>query len=79
MTNTAIILLAAGFSHRMGSVNKLLLPFDGVALLRRTAEMLASLPHVSVNVVWVMTHKRLSKLLQVLTLSTPSIQTMQRA
>ena len=31
MTNTAIILLAAGFSHRMGSVNKLLLPFDGVA------------------------------------------------
>ena len=51
MTNTAIILLAAGFSHRMGSVNKLLLPFDGVALLRRTTEMLASLPHVSVNVV----------------------------
>ena len=51
MADTAVILLAAGFSHRMGSVNKLLLPIDGIALLRRTAEMLAALPHVSVNVV----------------------------
>ena len=51
MADIAVILLAAGFSHRMGSVNKLLLPIDGIALLRRTAEMLASLPNVSVNVV----------------------------
>ena len=51
MADIVVILLAAGFSHRMGSVNKLLLPIDGIALLRRTAEMLAALPHVSVNVV----------------------------
>ena len=51
MADIAVILLAAGYSHRMGSVNKLLLPIDGIALLRRTAEMLASLPNVSVNVV----------------------------
>ena len=51
MADTTVILLAAGFSRRMGSVNKLLLPIDGVALLRRTAEMLASLPQVRVTVV----------------------------
>ena len=51
MADIVVILLAAGFSHRMGTVNKLLLPIDGIALLRRTAEMLASLPNVSVNVV----------------------------
>jgi xanthine dehydrogenase accessory factor len=34
------ILLAAGESRRMGGVNKLLLPIDGVTLVRRTAETL---------------------------------------
>ena len=51
MADIAVILLAAGFSHRMGGVNKLLLPIDGIALLRRTAEMLASLPNANVTVV----------------------------
>ena len=51
MADIAVILLAAGFSHRMGSANKLLLQIDGIALVRRTAEMLASLPQASVTVV----------------------------
>lgn len=34
------MLLAAGESRRMGSINKLTLPVGGKALLRRTAEML---------------------------------------
>lgn len=37
MTNCAAILLAAGESRRMGAVNKLALPINGVPLLRRTA------------------------------------------
>ena len=51
MVDIAVILLAAGFSHRMGGVNKLLLQIDGITLLRRTAEMLVSLPQVSVTAV----------------------------
>ena len=51
MADFAAILLAAGFSHRMGRANKLLLEIDGVALLRRTAEMLVSVPGVRVTAV----------------------------
>ena len=51
MADVAAILLAAGFSHRMGRANKLLLEIDGVALLRRTAEMLISVPGVRVTAV----------------------------
>lgn len=32
-----VVLLAAGLSKRMGDENKLLLPFDGVPLVRHTA------------------------------------------
>jgi molybdenum cofactor cytidylyltransferase len=38
--HVSAILLAAGESRRMGGVNKLLLPIDGVPLVRRTAETL---------------------------------------
>ena len=51
MADVAAILLAAGFSHRMGPANKLLLEINGVALLRRTAEMLVSIPGVKVTAV----------------------------
>ena len=51
MADVAAILLAAGFSHRMGRANKLLLEIDGVALLRRTAEILVSVPAVRVTAV----------------------------
>ena len=51
MADVAAILLAAGFSHRMGRANKLLLEIGGVALLRRTAEMLVSVPGVRVTAV----------------------------
>ena len=51
MADVAAILLAAGFSQRMGRANKLLLEIDGVALLRRTAEMLVSVPGVRVTAV----------------------------
>ncbi len=51
MADVAAILLAAGFSQRMGRTNKLLLEIDGVALLRRTAEMLISVPGVRVTAV----------------------------
>ena len=37
MTRVSAILLAAGESRRMGMLNKLALPVDGVPLLRRTA------------------------------------------
>ena len=51
MADVAAILLAAGFSHRMGRANKLSLEIDGVALLRRTAEILVSVPGVRVTAV----------------------------
>ena len=51
MADVAAILLAAGFSHRMGRANKLLLEIDGVALLRRIAEILVSVPAVRVTAV----------------------------
>ena len=51
MADVVAILLAAGFSQRMGRANKLLLEIDGVALLRRTAEMLVSVPGVRVTAV----------------------------
>ena len=51
MADLAVILLAAGESRRMGSKNKLLLEFDGEALLRRSARMLAALPGADVTVV----------------------------
>ena len=51
MTDLAVILLAAGESRRMGSTNKLLLEFDGEALLRRSARMLAAQPGADVTVV----------------------------
>jgi xanthine dehydrogenase accessory factor len=38
--HVSAILLAAGESRRMGGANKLLLPIDGVPLVRRTAETL---------------------------------------
>ena len=36
------LLLAAGLSRRMGDINKLLLPVDGTAMVRRTADTLLS-------------------------------------
>ncbi|MCY6379160.1 nucleotidyltransferase family protein [Hoeflea prorocentri] len=38
MTNIDVVLLAAGLSRRMGDENKLLLPFEGVPLVRHTAQ-----------------------------------------
>ena len=38
MTETTAILLAAGLSRRMGAQNKLLLPIDGVPMIRRVAQ-----------------------------------------
>lgn len=38
----SVVLLAAGESRRMGELNKLLLPVDGVPLLRRTSMMLCN-------------------------------------
>lgn len=40
MTRISTILLAAGESQRMGSVNKLMLPIGGVPLLRYSAQVL---------------------------------------
>ena len=40
MNDVSAVLLAAGESRRMGEVNKLLLPVDGVPLVRRTAQIL---------------------------------------
>jgi molybdenum cofactor cytidylyltransferase len=45
------VLLAAGESRRMGSINKLTLPIDGKPLLRRTAETLARADLVELVVV----------------------------
>ncbi|SNZ20317.1 nucleotidyltransferase family protein [Cohaesibacter gelatinilyticus] len=42
-SNFEVILLAAGLSRRMGSVNKLLLPIRDEALVRRTASLYCSL------------------------------------
>lgn len=38
-----VVVLAAGLSERMGKVNKLLLPVDGVPLVRRTSELYVGL------------------------------------
>ena len=78
MTNTAIILLAADFRIAwVVSINYCCLLM--VSLCYVAAEMLASLPHVSVNVVLGHDSQKTVKLLRVLTLPSPSIQTMQRA
>jgi molybdenum cofactor cytidylyltransferase len=37
-SNTSAIILAAGLSRRMGSINKLLIPIDGKPMVRRTVE-----------------------------------------
>ena len=42
MARVSAILLAAGESRRMGEVNKLTLPIDGVPMVRRMVEMLLS-------------------------------------
>jgi len=39
-TKISAIVLAAGESRRMGEINKLQLPIDGVPLLRRSVETL---------------------------------------
>lgn len=51
MTTCAAILLAAGESRRMGAVNKLALPINGLPLLRRTALLLLELELTEVVVV----------------------------
>lgn len=51
MTTCAAILLAAGESRRMGAVNKLTLPINGVPLLRRTTLMLLELELTEIVVV----------------------------
>lgn len=51
MKTVSAILLAAGESKRMGEVNKLMLPVDGVSLLRRTAQALLNADLVEVVVV----------------------------
>lgn len=38
MDRRAAIILAAGLSRRMGNINKLLIPVDGVAMIRRSVE-----------------------------------------
>lgn len=42
LKSVSVVLLAAGESRRMGELNKLTLPVDGVPLLRRTAMMLCN-------------------------------------
>lgn len=42
MSSVSAIVLAAGSSQRMGSVNKLLLPYDGRPLVRHVAETIAA-------------------------------------
>jgi len=42
LKRVSVVLLAAGESRRMGELNKLTLPVDGVALLRRMAMMLCN-------------------------------------
>ena len=37
-SNTSAIILAAGLSKRMGTINKLLIPIDGKSMVRRTVE-----------------------------------------
>jgi len=44
------ILLAAGLSRRMGRANKLLLPLDGVPLVRRVAAVVCALPFAEIVV-----------------------------
>ncbi len=51
MSNTSIILLAAGQSLRMGKINKLLLPINGEPLVCRSARILSSLSNSRVYVV----------------------------
>ena len=51
MTRCAAVLLAAGESRRMGAVNKLALPINGVPLLRRTALTLLELGLTEIIVV----------------------------
>lgn len=38
MDRSAAIILAAGLSLRMGNINKLLIPVDGIAMIRRSVE-----------------------------------------
>ena len=51
MNNISVILLAAGQSVRMGKKNKLLLPFKGEPLVRRSARILSSISNSKVFVV----------------------------
>lgn len=50
-TPLAAVLVAAGLSERMGKVNKLLLPINGVAMVRRAAAVLCECPFSEVVVV----------------------------
>ena len=50
MRDTAAIILAAGFSRRMG-VQKLLLPINGVPLLQRTLDVISGFPFKNVILV----------------------------
>jgi len=43
MDDIEVIILAAGLSRRMGRVNKLLLDIDGTTMVRRTAQLYASM------------------------------------
>lgn len=45
------LLLAAGESKRMGVINKLLLPIDGLSFIRRTAEEVMKFPFHEIKVI----------------------------
>ena len=51
MADLQVIVLAAGMSKRMPTANKLLLPVEGVPLVRRTVSQLAMLKNAAVTVV----------------------------
>lgn len=51
MADLQVIVLAAGMSNRMAAANKLLLPVEGVPLVRRTVSQMAMLKNAAVTVV----------------------------
>lgn len=63
MSAIAAIVLAAGESRRMGTMNKLLLPIAGVPLLRRVIETLSASPLQEIVVVVGHEHEQLEPLL----------------